>query len=320
MGDAAIGALTSDGKPVLLPGLPADGTDWLEMLARGWREPERSLHLQSLAEALAGDSRQDYFCSRFCASDRLAGVALAQRLPGRTAAVYPSQVADELPPESPARLLRSLEEQLAAAGIHLAQALLGLDQQRDEACFLAAGYSRAATLLYMACDASVFPLEPPALDLTLEPVGVEGEQRLYEAIEASYSETLDCPLLNGLRQTADVVAGYRGVGTYRPELWFLARRGGRDVGCLILADHPSAENLELVYVGLAPAARGSGYGLALTRQAQWLARQLGRQRLVLAVDAANGPAIQVYEQAGLFGFDQRLVLIKPLTAASAVTS
>jgi ribosomal protein S18 acetylase RimI-like enzyme len=68
----------------------------------------------------------------------------------------------------------------------------------------------------------------------------------------------------------------------------------------------------LVYLGVIPAARGHGYGLALTRHALWLARQFRRQRVVLAVDAANAPAISVYEAAGFFGFDQRLVIIKKL--------
>jgi ribosomal protein S18 acetylase RimI-like enzyme len=189
---------------------------------------------------------------------------------------------------------------------------LALDQVSEEAGFRAAGYTSAATLLYMACDGASYPDQPPDLELSLEPVTPTSEPRLEALIEASYQGTLDCPLLNGLRTTQDVLAGYRAVGTRRPELWLLARRGKEDAGCLILADHPEVDNLELVYLGLIPAVRGNGYGLALTRHALWLARQLQRQRVVLAVDASNTPAIRLYEAAGFFGFDQRLVNIKKL--------
>ena len=93
----------------------------------------------------------------------------------------------------------------------------------------------------------------------------------------SYEGTLDCPALNGVRDLPDVLASYRACGEFDPaERWFIACRGERDVGCLLLADHPDADQWEIVYVGLVPEERGRGSGLALTRHAQWLARQAGR--------------------------------------------
>ena len=148
--------------------------------------------------------------------------------------------------------------------------------------------------------------------MAIEPLVPERMPRLLPLIEATYEGTLDCPLLNGLRTTADVVTSYRAVGAHRPDLWLLARCGQEDVGCLLLADHPEAGNLELVYLGITPLARGRGYGLTLVKHALAVARQLPRERVVLAVDAANTPAIRLYEAAGFFGFDQRLVMIKAL--------
>lgn len=296
--------------PIIIRGLPADPAAALDLLVQGWTEPERSLQRGLLENALASGARDDFFCVRALVGDKLVGVALAQKLPGRTAAVWPPQVANQSPTDLATRLLIDLDEPLQSAGIRMAQALLALDQVAEEARFLTAGYTTAATLLYMACDGASFPVQPPALDLELEPVTPASESRLAALIESSYQGTLDCPLLNGLRTTDDVLAGYRAVGTHRPALWLLASRGQEDVGCLILADHPEVDHLELVYLGLTPAARGKGLGLALTRQAMWVARQLKRQRVVLAVDAANAPAIRLYEAAGFFGFDQRIVSIK----------
>jgi ribosomal protein S18 acetylase RimI-like enzyme len=299
-------------KPTFVHGPPADPGPVLDLLARGWTEPEGSLQRQTLERALATSAGHDFVCVRAVIGNQLAGVVLAQKLPGRTAAVWPPQLAESSPPELTTRLLTAVENELQSAGTRLAQALLAPDQVAEQASLRAAGYANAATLLYMACDSGLFPDEPPAMNLTLDTVTPASEPQLEAIIEASYQGTLDCPLLDGLRTPGDVLAGYRAVGAYRPELWLLARCGNDDAGCLILADHPQVDHLELVYLGVIPAARGHGYGLALTRHALWLARQFRRQRVVLAVDAANAPAISVYEAAGFFGFDQRLVIIKKL--------
>ena len=65
-------------------------------------------------------------------------------------------------------------------------------------------------------------------------------------------------------------------------------------------------------MGVAPEARGQGIGLEITRQAQWLAAREHAERLVLAVDAANQPAIDVYAAAGFTGWDRRSVFVHML--------
>jgi GNAT superfamily N-acetyltransferase len=87
----------------------------------------------------------------------------------------------------------------------------------------------------------------------------------------------------------------------------IVRHADQDVGCLILADHPRYENMELVYMGVVPEGRGQGWGIEVVRHAQRLARRAGRQRLVLAVDASNQPAIRMYASAGFQAWDQRRV-------------
>ena len=298
--------------PAFLHGLPADVGPLLDLLSQSWPEPERSLQRQVLASALASSSRDSFICLRATQRDALLGAVLAQTLPGRTAAVYPPQTIVAAAPNLRERLIASLEDSLRAVGIELAQSLLSLDQTEDEARLAACGFTTAAALLYMACEPREHGMPAAAADLVFEPVTASSECRLRETLEATYEGTLDCPLLNGIRTTADVLAGYRAVGTCRPELWLLARHGQEDVGCLILADHPEAGNLELVYLGIVPAARGRGYGRALAAHALRLAADALRARVVLAVDAANRPAIGHYEATGFIAFDQRLVMIKRL--------
>lgn len=301
-----------DSPPDILCGLPPNPHLALELLTQSSTEPERSLQRQSLAEAIGGERRGELVWVRAARGDELQGVALGQKIAGRAAAVYPPQLAEGANESLAPALLRALDEELSQGGVRLAQALLHGDQVEAKERLVAGGYQTAATLLYMVCERGSFPSAGPKSDVELSLLTAADEPQLHAVIEATYDGTLDCPLLNGLRSTADVVASYRAVGDYRPDLWRLVRRRGEVVGCLILADHPELSNLELIYLGVIPSARGSGLGLLLTQAALWTARELGRQRVVLAVDAANTPAIALYEAAGFMGFDQRQVLIKAL--------
>ena len=58
-----------------------------------------------------------------------------------------------------------------------------------------------------------------------------------------------------------------------------------------------------------PAARGRGWGLEVVRHAQWLSGQASRNRLILAVDAANEPALRIYAAAGFQSWDQKSVYV-----------
>jgi ribosomal protein S18 acetylase RimI-like enzyme len=116
--------------------------------------------------------------------------------------------------------------------------------------------------------------------------------------------------LNGVRDLQDVLAGYRATGVYADHWWLLIQHDGRDAGCLILTDHPTENQMELIYLGIVPEFHGRGFGLAATRHAQALARRAGRPRLILAVDSTNGPAQAVYQQAGFMRWDRKKVLLR----------
>lgn len=131
--------------------------------------------------------------------------------------------------------------------------------------------------------------------------------RLASIVEESYQETLDYPQLNGLRGVDEVLESYESIGCSGTSLWRIARFGGEEIGCLLLADHPDDGNLELVYMGVLPRFRGFGWGRSLAAHACLVAGQRLRQRVVLAVDANNMPALRIYRSLGFSAVEQRAV-------------
>jgi GNAT superfamily N-acetyltransferase len=241
---------------------------------------------------------------------RLVGAMFLQVQPGRIAAVWlPRLVAGE--PESTAvALLAASWEFLKSQQVALAHVLLKKVGQSEETLLRLGGFDHMADLLYLVSLSSAFPNTNPTTQLDLEPYQATNRERLAQIVEATYEATLDCPRLDGVRKTEDVLAGYRSAGVFDPAWWLIARHADRDVGCLLLADQPRQGSMELLYMGLIRGTRGQGWGRQLARHAQWLARQAGRTRLVLAVDALNTPALRTYAAVGFDAWQQRRLYVR----------
>ncbi len=248
-------------------------------------------------------------------ADERIGVVLAMPQPGKTALVWPPQVRGETHTEVARALLAATTERLEAAGVLVAQALLESKPGRVAELFRAAGFTLESMLLYMAASSDQFPQArpgnlPAARGLAYEAYSSEDPDRMARVVEATYHGTLDCPGLNQVRAVEDVLAGYRAVGRFDAQRWLVVVHEGQDVGCLLLSEHPGTGRWELVYMGLVPAARGKGWGLEIVRHGQWFARQSGCEQMLLAVDANNQPAIDMYAQAGFKLWEQRLALLR----------
>jgi len=249
-------------------------------------------------------------------SGRLVGALFGEVQPGRTALLQMARVVPEEPSRSAALLLQEACTRLDRAGVCLVQVLLEKeDAERDGPVLQQSGFSRLAELFYLVCLPADFPQEFPAAPLSFESYSPPKHARFSQIVATTYQHTLDCPALNGVRRIDDVLAGYRATGRFDQGNWMIARHGQEDVGCLILADHPDHGNMELVYMGLAPTARGHAWGKHLVRHAQWLTARAGRSRLVLAVDANNAPAMRIYTAAGFQTWDRRTVFVRVLHAA-----
>ena len=299
----------------------------LALAAQAWPPSERSGQLTALAELVQSGQSESLVLLGAYRGDRLCGAVLAQVLVGRAAVVWPPQLASEARAAIAQQLLDELRLELSVQDVCLGQAVLDDVKSKGAAALLSAGYVHAGDLAYLAADEASFPSAAPALAFGLVAAATIEPERLTRVVDATYRGSLDCPQVDGLRPTADVLAGYRAVGQHRPEWWLVAceqaaRGENRDVGCLLLVDHPAQDQIEIVYLGIVPECRGRRWGLALARQAQWLARAAGRSRVVLAVDAANHPALQAYEAAGFVAWDRRSILVADFrrTAKQATAS
>jgi ribosomal protein S18 acetylase RimI-like enzyme len=201
----------------------------------------------------------------------------------------------------------------AGRGVHLAQSLIDPHDAGLERVFAEAGFTRMAELYYLHA-------QPPADDVMPSlPAGMEWvayepsrEELFGRAVLESYKASLDCPALNGRREVADVLAGHRATGTFDPSIWYLLREGGESLGVLLLSESLRADAVELVYVGLAPAARGRGLGELMIRQALAVTARRRQPRLCLAVDAENVPALKLYYRHGMRRVGSKLALMRDL--------
>jgi GNAT superfamily N-acetyltransferase len=247
---------------------------------------------------------------------RVLWAALPVVSPGRTMLILCPPGGVGKAPEGVGReVIGAVCDAFAASGIHLAQSLIDVQDGALERVFAEAGFTRMAELYYLHAN-------PPADDsLPALPAGMEwvtyDESRegvFGRAVLASYRESLDCPALNGRRDVGDVLAGHRATGTFDPSIWFLLREGEESLGVLLLSESLRGDAMELVYVGLAPAARGRKLGELLMRQALAVTARRRQPRLCLAVDAENVPALKLYYRHGMRRVGSKLALMRDLRA------
>lgn len=287
-----------------------------------WPETERAAQLESL-RLLTLSNSGGFLLMSASQGEKLVGAILAQQIAGKAATLWPPQLASgESDPAITGRLLTAVERELCNRDTHICQALLSKGQAQASATLAEAGYQHPADLLYMTCESNHFPAAAPEFsEFALRAFQPGKEVELAELIDKTYISTQDCPSLNGLRSTRDVVLGYQHVGEFRPDRWLILElpspnSAPQAAGCLLLARHSPHHTMELIYVGVTPAFRQQGLGRMLTQQAKWLAAQDQCERLVLAVDAANGPAIAMYSAAGFWAWEERAIWVKDLTARS----
>ncbi len=206
-------------------------------------------------------------------------------------------------------------------GVVLAQALLEPQEKSIEAAYLQARFLSLGSLLYLSrpWDDALVPVEedtwPPGV--SIEPYGEHLKNDLIAALEASYVDTLDCPELCGMRTTRDVLASHLATGAFDPTLWWLLRVDGSPAGALLLNESPPLKHTELVYLGLAPIARGRGLASRLLTIGLDALRKRPHRQLTCAVDARNTPARALYKRFGFVETTQRHALVRPITPEPA---
>ncbi len=244
---------------------------------------------------------------------RIGPVALIVPRRGRTGMVFISRPANADQVQSMARVIDAAAESTSTQRVRLLQTLVDPGEDLELDAFQAGGFDRLACLHYLQRvipTGSKMPDVPD--DVELRPYRTGEHDLFIRALDASYEQTLDCPSLRGVRQTEDVLEGHRATGQFEPDLWTLLLINGRPLGTLLLNPVPEHGSVELVYLGLAPAARGRGLGGMLLRRglAQCASR---RERVMrLAVDEDNCPAMGLYRNAGFIRVARKQALVRTL--------
>jgi ribosomal protein S18 acetylase RimI-like enzyme len=209
-------------------------------------------------------------------------------------------------------LVERVLEHFRGRAIDLAQALLDPAERKAIRLFEQCGFERLAELIYL--DREVRKAHDAALPAGLS--WAEYSDRTHAefaaTISRSYAGSLDCPSLNGRRDVQDVIAGHKAAGEFDPKLWFVLREGTAARGVLLLNRSPRTDAVELVYLGLAPEARGRGLGDLMMKHALAVTALVGARRLTLAVDSRNKPALKLYHRSGLSRVCSRVALLRDL--------
>ncbi len=240
-----------------------------------------------------------------------AAAMIAAPLAGNGAAIFPPQGRPSL--HDPATVLdplvRACTAWLRQRGVKLAQALLPTAELSFAAPLERNGFTRLSRLLYMR----------HFLDLSFEEIA-RVEQLEYRSVDEvpinvventllrSYAGSMDCPELNELRSASDVLAGHRGSGNFDANCWWIAFAKDEPVA-ILLCNQTETDGWDIAYLGVAPEARGNGFGRDLLHHALFEAKADDMLTVTLTVDERNQPARALYRKAGFEPFDEKVVLL-----------
>lgn len=264
---------------------------------RGRAPASAVMHL--LANVQRGTASIDLLLGAY-RDDELVAVCLGVESPGAAAlVVVSSDLVKKEKLRATVALLKALQPLAWQRSIALLEVLVPPDSPAVGRALREAGFHRLTRLVYLERRIAIRGPSPnPSVGLTWIPYTSEREPLFEEAIDSTYVQSSDCPELTGLRRTADVLAGHRATGVFDPALWWVAERAGAPVGVILLNRIPSDRVLELVYMGVACEARGTGVGDALLRRALESDVGTGAKTLALAVDERNTPARRLYARWG----------------------
>lgn len=248
----------------------------------------------------------------------LLATVLAVPSPGRTCMVFVSEPMQRRDTARAALVVQHALTRMAARECDLAQSLLEFSEDGKRNAMIDGGFRALARLSYLQRPVPTHrqapPINPPGT-VRFRPFSDEIAEDVMMCLDESYEGTLDCPELRGLRKTRDILAGHRATGAFEPECWTLMYIDDAPAGVLFLNPSPGSRSIELVYLGLAPPARGQGYGRLLLRHGLSLIAGRRERLISLAVDERNAPALSLYMSEGFKRALRRLALIAPLKTA-----
>jgi mycothiol synthase len=232
--------------------------------------------------------------------------------PGRTLLLFaPADYLSEQQASAASVLTQKILAHYADA--QLAQVLFDPADQRVIELYAKLDFVRLAELIYlqsMPRKGYAFPPLPP--EMSLASYSEQTHALFSAAIQQTYAESLDCPGLSDMRNMEDVLVGHKAAGEFDPQSWFVLLEHDIPVGVALLNLLPANQNMELVYLGVVPAARHRGVGQFLFRHALAVTARSPFPRLNFAVDAANRPALNLYYRHGMERIGSKIAMLRDL--------
>lgn len=244
---------------------------------------------------------------------RLEATWLAVPCAGRSAMCFLSPIVHRNTIPTAGRLIRTACAALDRQRVRLVQALLDPHPTLQAEAFRAGGFQQLGCLVYLSRQTTAE--ERPLIlgpGLKLVTWGEAGRPTFERAILASYEETQDCPGLLGLRDIDDIICGHMAAARFEPGLWFAVVDGDEPAAVMLLNSIPQRRAVELTYLGVGRRWRRRGIARALLQYGLSVAWRHGAQRMLLAVDQNNVPAMRLYRSLEFAGGSRKLAMIYPL--------
>ena len=302
---------------------PATGpeiAEALELLYQRWPASRRGAMVASaLQSASTGELDLRHLLTARDSAGHLQGAVLGVPRPGREAVVWTPAVANAREPAASqvvGELLQELTARLDQTAISCQVCFLEPSCREERHWLAAAGFPGIADLCLLRAPVIelALPGHAPPAARKLQCVWYTPEQQslFARAIDLVQSDSLDCPEMHGLRTAHDVLASHAESAGAPGGLWRVYTEPGSSepVAILLLADRPVADQVELLYLGVSPQARGQGLGRWLLTEARELAEELDRGWLEVAVESRNTPALALYEKAGFREFQRHAIHLR----------
>ncbi|MDP7009571.1 MAG: GNAT family N-acetyltransferase [Phycisphaerales bacterium] len=240
------------------------------------------------------------------------GVILVTEGAGSVATFVPSTPTNATA-SSLIEVILEAKAEMGRRGIATAHAILEPLNSSSQTLLKAAGFNELATLSYMDLDKSAYERIPPHPSILLIESTHFTDEELCVMLSRTYVGSLDCPKILGTRNIADVLASHRGVGDHDPSHWFVIRKENTNAGVIFLNTVENSHAFELAYLGIFPEMRNQKVALSGLRNAITLAMNRGCDKISLAVDRDNTPAIQLYKKCNFRETANRIALFCPLS-------
>lgn len=252
------------------------------------------------------------------ANGRIEGLIWIVEMPGRTCVTGLPSVKNVDDLELMMRLLKAANQWLDTSGCSLNQFVLSPEQNRLWGRILHHAHHPIEICLdHMAVSTDVDFVEHagnPRSALGAELIEIDSPQSkgFSDLLNATFLNSDDCPAITGHQNYKDMIQGYLATGDSGSHWWRLIERSGQPLGCCLLSEHRGSRQLEVVYIGVIPDARGQGLGKSALQQAIRTARSAGMTSLTAVVDHHNHRARRMYQSLQFVCIEKRVSRIRLL--------